>query len=112
MQTSPDIAKPPKLHPQRPAPLPPTNPTNGWNKNIDTSTSDVSEHDQSFDLPPPSMPAPPLPLNELEFDSDADKSNYAPPPPPRVDSFQDGAEDPPISPFLATLPPAPPLPSE
>lgn len=57
------------------------------------------------------MPAPALPQNnETEFRCDIEKNSYAPPPPPRVDSFQEMTEEPPLSPFLYELPPAPPLP--
>ncbi len=96
--------KPSKIHPIRPAPPPPIN---GWNKNTSDST-EYTEHDSSFDLPPPSMPAP-----ELEIGCDNEKDNFStipPVPPPRVDSFQDNSEEePPLSPWH-NLPPAPPLP--
>ncbi|CAG2108102.1 unnamed protein product, partial [Medioppia subpectinata] len=102
--SSPEVNKPLKPVPVRPAPLPP--PTNGWNKSAELG--ETSEHDSSFDLPPPSMPAPPLPLTHSDTSFEAEKS--APPPPPRVDSFKDCSEEPPLSPFLYELPPAPPLP--
>ena len=99
------MSKPQKPYPVRPAPLPPTN---GYNRSKNEVRPDLSELDRSFDLPPPSMPAPPLP----PLSGASDPGSEGPPPPPRVDSFeltQDSLEEP-ISPFLLTLPPAPPLP--
>lgn len=86
-------------------------PTIGHNKSqtdAKSVRSERSELDLSFDLPMPSMPAPPLPF----LSGSHDPTLEGPPPPPRVDSFesaQDSIEEP-ISPFLLTLPPAPPLP--
>ncbi|XP_054161531.1 synaptojanin-1-like [Oppia nitens] len=97
--------KPLRPVPIRPAPLPP-------HKTSDNESVDLT-HNQSFDLPPPSMPAPSLPTNDSDFDNNViscPPKEYPPPPPPRVDSFQDNVEEPPLSPVLLGLPLAPPIP--